>query len=72
MHHHHTATARTFDIYTQASQRPRSLMLSLVGTNDTVIADSGWGDGGYPVYWGVDENGKPVVLLVDFRLLAES
>ena len=60
---------RTLERYTEACQRPRSLMLSLVGTNDTVIADSGWGDGSYPVYWGVDANDKPVVLLVDFRLL---
>lgn len=62
---------RTFDRYTYAEERPRSLMLSLVGTNDTVVADSGWGDGGYPVYWGVDANQKPVVLLVDFRLLPD-
>lgn len=62
---------RTLERYTEACQRPRSLMLSLVGTNDTVIADSGWGDGSYPVYWGVDESDQPVVLLVDFRLLPE-
>jgi len=62
---------RTFDLHTRASERPRSRMLSLVGNNDTVVVDSGWGDGSYPVYWGVDANGRPAVLLVDFRLLAE-
>jgi hypothetical protein len=35
------------------------------------VVDSGWGDGGYPVYWGIDASGKPAVLLVDFRLLAD-
>jgi hypothetical protein len=60
---------RAFDIYERACQRPRSQMLSLIGTNDTVIADSGWGDGTYPVYWGVDGDGKPAVLVVDFQLI---
>jgi hypothetical protein len=60
---------RIFDLYARASGRPRSLMLSLVGANDTVVADSGWGDGSYPVYWGVDAHQQPAVLLVDFRLL---
>lgn len=62
---------RRFDAYTRAGERPRALMLSLTGTNDTAVADSGWGDGSYPVYWGVDANSKPAVLLVDFRLLAD-
>lgn len=62
---------RAFDVYAGEEQRPCARMMSLVGTNDAVIADSGWGDGRYPVYWGVDANGKPVVLLVDFLLLAE-
>lgn len=62
---------RKFERYTYAAERPRSLMLSFVTANDAVVVDSGWGDGGYPVYWGVDANGKPAVLLVDFRLLAD-
>jgi hypothetical protein len=60
---------RKFERYTYAPERPRSLMLSLTAPNDTVVVDSGWGDGGYPVYWGVDASGKLAVLLVDFRLL---
>ena len=60
---------RAFESYGRAEQRPNSRMLSLVGTNDTVIADSGWGDGRYPVYWGVDAGGRPVVLLVDFLVV---
>lgn len=62
---------RKFERYTYAAERPRSLMLSLAAANDTVVVDSGWGDGRYPVYWGVDAHGKPAVLLVDFRLLPD-
>jgi len=62
---------RKFDLYTYAAGRPRSLMLSLLGADDAVVVDSGWGDGEYPVYWGIDASGKPAVLLVDFRLLAD-
>lgn len=60
---------RKFETYTYAPARPRSLMLSLIAENDAVVVDSGWGDGGYPVYWGIDASGQPAVLLVDFRLL---
>ncbi|XBB66578.1 DUF4241 domain-containing protein [Nocardioides sp. WV_118_6] len=35
-----------------------------------VVADSGWGDGAYPAYWGVDAGGTPVVLVLDFVVLA--
>jgi hypothetical protein len=63
---------RAFDVYAREAQRPNVRMMSLVETNDAVIADSGWGDGRYPVYWGVDASGKPVVLVVDFLLLPES
>ncbi|MBB3611921.1 DUF4241 domain-containing protein [Rhizobium sp. BK602] len=27
---------------------------------------SGWGDGSYPVFWGLDANGRPLVLFTDF------
>ncbi|WP_047466063.1 DUF4241 domain-containing protein [Rhizobium rhizogenes] len=27
---------------------------------------SGWGDGFYPVFWGLDANGRPLVLFTDF------
>lgn len=33
-----------------------------------VVADSGWGDGAYPAYWGVDAQGTPVELVLDFLL----
>ncbi|GAA2569893.1 DUF4241 domain-containing protein [Microbacterium binotii] len=35
-----------------------------------VAAESGHGDGSYPVYWGVDEAGGIVQLVVDFLVLA--
>lgn len=59
---------RAFEAYTD-NRAPRCSMLALVQPDDTVISDSGWGDGGYPVYWGVDVNRRPVVLVVDFMLV---
>jgi hypothetical protein len=36
-------------------------------TGANVIAfSSGWGDGGYPSFWGLDETGAPVCLVTDF------
>lgn len=29
---------------------------------------SGWGDGFYPVFWGLDKNEHPLVLLTDFQV----
>ncbi|WP_161965837.1 DUF4241 domain-containing protein [Steroidobacter cummioxidans] len=63
---------RAFEVYARADQCPNSMMLTLIQPNDTTIADSGWGDGRYPAYWGVDANGKPAVLVVDFLLLPRS
>ncbi len=34
-----------------------------------VAFDSGWGDGGYPSYWGYDATGEVACLLTDFGLL---
>jgi hypothetical protein len=63
---------RALELYTYATERPRALMLSLISPNDTAVVDSGWGDGGYPVYWGVDTSGIPAVLIVDFMLLDDA
>ncbi|MGR9170478.1 DUF4241 domain-containing protein [Rhizobium sp. KDH_Rht_773_N] len=33
---------------------------------------SGWGDGFYPVFWGVDRDEHPLVLLTDFQVIANA
>lgn len=33
---------------------------------NVAIFSSGWGDGFYPVFWGLDAGGRPLVLLTDF------
>ncbi|MDE1996773.1 MAG: DUF4241 domain-containing protein [Rhizobiaceae bacterium] len=30
---------------------------------------SGWGDGVYPVFWGLDANDRPLVLFTDFQVI---
>ncbi|MFF1820693.1 DUF4241 domain-containing protein [Kribbella sp. NPDC058245] len=46
-------------------------MFSLTGDmNDAVMVVSGYGDGAYPCYWGVVENGTIASLVVDFLVLA--
>jgi len=40
------------------------------GTALNVVAfESGWGDGAYPSYFGLDSAGRPLVLLTNFRIL---
>ena len=34
-----------------------------------VLFGTGWGDGSYASYFGLDAQGKPVVLVTDFQLL---
>jgi len=36
--------------------------------NNIVMFASGWGDGYYPAYWGLNDNGETVELVVDFLL----
>jgi hypothetical protein len=33
---------------------------------------SGWGDGFYAVYWGLSEDGRPLVMLTDFQVVANA
>ncbi|EJZ21057.1 DUF4241 domain-containing protein [Rhizobium sp. Pop5] len=33
---------------------------------------SGWGDGFYPVFWGLDKDGRPLVLLTDFGVIGNA
>jgi len=39
---------------------------------NVVEFSSGWGDGCYPSYWGLDDSGEPCCLVTDFGLLVES
>ena len=36
--------------------------------NNVVMFASGWGDGYYPAYWGVNNNGDTVELVIDFLI----
>jgi hypothetical protein len=47
-------------------------VFSLTGeVNDAVMVTSGYGDGAYPVYWGVADDGSIASLVVDFVVLVE-
>lgn len=52
--------------------RPRASLFALGSeAHEGVVLDSGFGDGAYPCYWGLDAHGSVVTLLVDFLVLAE-
>lgn len=36
--------------------------------NNVVMFASGWGDGYYPAYWGLNENGETIELVIDFLI----
>ncbi len=36
--------------------------------NNIIMFASGWGDGYYPAYWGLNENGDTVELVIDFLI----
>ena len=36
--------------------------------NNVIMFASGWGDGYYPAYWGLNDNGDTVELTIDFLL----
>jgi Protein of unknown function (DUF4241) len=62
---------RAFDAWARGPSGPKADLLSLCSEHDAVIAESGSGDGAYPVYWGLSEDGRPAVLLLDFLVLAQ-
>jgi len=62
---------KEFEKFANAGDLTSAIMLNLAGPDDAVVATSGYGDGAYPVYWGVDADGKPAVLLVDMLVLTE-
>lgn len=36
---------------------------------NVAIFSSGWGDGYYPVFWGLDADGEPLVMMTEFYVL---
>jgi hypothetical protein len=38
-------------------------------TGSAALFSSGWGDGGYASYFGLDKNGEPVTLVTDFQVI---
>ncbi|SDM53418.1 DUF4241 domain-containing protein [Actinomyces ruminicola] len=37
-----------------------------------VMTSSGWGDGTYAVYWGLDRDGRPLQLMIDYGVVQEA
>jgi hypothetical protein len=60
-----------FEKFAMDRDMAAALMLHLAEPDDAVVATSGYGDGAYPVYWGVDAAGKPAILLVDMLVLTQ-
>jgi hypothetical protein len=46
--------------------------ISTEGGSEALVIHSGAGDGGYPAFWVLDAEGKPVSLIFDFMDLAQS
>lgn len=51
--------------------RPAAAEIPLDGTDVGIAADSGYGDGSYPAYWGIDAQGRTAQLIVDFLTLVD-
>ena len=45
--------------------------MSLTNDDDCLITSSGFGDGAYPAFWGVDDSDRLVTLYIDFLVLVE-
>lgn len=58
-------------IYSQWIHSDKTMFISMVHENDGVVVSSGYGDGVYPAYWGIDENGEIVSLVIDFLVLVK-
>ncbi len=49
---------------------PTACLVSMLEPDDALVVTSGSRDSGYPSYWGVDDGGQIVSLVVDFLVLA--
>jgi len=54
-----------------SSSRSSACMVSMANNHDGVVVTSGESESGYAVYWGVDDDDRPVSLVVDFLVLAD-
>ncbi|MEN0065973.1 MAG: DUF4241 domain-containing protein [Myxococcota bacterium] len=59
--------AKAFDAYTSA-EPPCGHWVSFANAHDGVVVDSGWGEGGYPVYVSMNAEGELLSIYVDFML----
>lgn len=62
------AKAAAFDLFGHA-ERPAALPVTVDGADIGIAVESGYGDGSYPAYWGVNADGAIVQLVVDFMVL---
>lgn len=62
------AKATQYRRFTTA-QRPAALEVPLGGADVGVVAESGYGDGTYPAYWGLDADGRTAQLVIEFLVL---
>jgi hypothetical protein len=66
--------AEEFEAYSGKNQFSRSLgdwndhQPDKESDNNVIMFSSGWGDGYYPAYWGLNETGDTVELIVDFLI----
>lgn len=59
-----------FAEYASLPTAPAVMVADLAGHPSAVaIVESGYGDGGYPVVWGVADDGTPAEVVVDFGVL---
>ncbi|PPF46967.1 hypothetical protein C5B85_01425 [Pseudoclavibacter sp. AY1F1] len=62
--------AAAYDAFS-AAQTPAVQEFDLAGTDIGIAFDSGYGDGSYPAYWGLDSEGAVAQLVVDCMVLVE-
>lgn len=59
----------TVDPVFMASSAPSALVVSLPAGPELFVSRAGKGDGAYPAWWGVDDDGARVELVVEFDVL---
>lgn len=58
-----------FNSFADDHTHPARILTTDEGTPFGAISISGWGDGSYPAYWGVDDDGTPVQLVIDYGVI---